>query len=88
MFNAPAVFQALITKILNKCTAFASPYMDDVIVYSETWDDHKQHIRHVLECLRRVGQTPNPDKCCWGGVTMQFLCHEVGNGNMKVWLRH
>ena len=50
--NAPAVFQALITKILTESKLFASLYMDDVIVYSEIWEEHKTHVRHVLECLR------------------------------------
>ena len=82
--NAPAVFQALMTRILADCKQFASPYMDDVIVYSETWEDHKQHVRSVLQCLRQAGLTANPDKCCWGGVTMEFLGHNVGNGSMTI----
>ena len=76
--NAPAVYQALMTRILADCKQFASPYMDDVIVYSETWEDHKQHVCSVLQCLRQAGLTANPDKCCWGGVTMEFLGHNVG----------
>ena len=41
--NAPAVFQALMMKVLAGCKEFASLYMDDVIVYSTTWDEHKEY---------------------------------------------
>ena len=34
--NATAVFQELMTKILAQYKGFASPYMDDVIIYSST----------------------------------------------------
>ena len=81
---APAVFQALMTNILTACKSFASPYMDVIIVYSETWEEHKTHVRRVLECLRQAGLTANPDKCSWGGVTMEFLGHKVGNGSMNI----
>ena len=82
--NAPSVFQALMTKILTECKEFASSYMDDVIVYSNNWDEHKQHVRKVLRCLKKVGLTANPDKCCWGGITMEFLGHKIGNGTMTI----
>ena len=82
--NAPAVFQALMTKILADCKSFASPYMDDVIIYSNSWEDHKVHIREVLSRLKKAGLTANPAKCCWGGTTMEFLGHTVGNGTMTI----
>ena len=82
--NAPAVFQALMTKILTDCKAFASPYMDNIIIYSETWTDHKRHVREVLDKLKQAELTANPNKCCWGGITMEFLGHTVGNGCMTI----
>ena len=82
--NSPAVFQALMTRILVDCKAFASPYMDDIIIYSNDWKDHKQHMREVLDRLKKVGLTANPAKCSWGGTTMEFLGHTVGNGCMTI----
>ena len=82
--NAPAVFQALMTKILADCKSFASPYMDDVIICSNSWEDHKVHIREVLSRLKKAGLTANPAKCCWGGTTMEFLGHTVGNGTITI----
>ena len=65
--NAPAVFQALMTRILTDCKTFSSPYMDDVIIYSNSWAEHKVHVREVLGRLKKAGMTANPAKCCWGG---------------------
>ena len=82
--NAPAVFQALMTKLLSDCKSFCSPYMDDVVIYCSTWEDHKKHVREVLKRLKGAGLTANPAKCNWGGTTMEFLGHRVGNGCMSI----
>ena len=83
--NAPAVFQALMTKLLSECKSFYSPYMDDVVIYSSSWEEHKVHVREVLRKLKGAGLMVNPAKCSWGGgMTMEFLGHLVGNGNMTI----
>jgi len=58
--------------------------MDDIIVFSETWEQHTQHIRQILGKLRTAGLMANPKKCRWGGRTMEFLGHQVGNGRMSL----
>ena len=45
--NAPVVFQ-LMTKLLHEYKTFCLPYMDDLIVYSSSWEDHVEHVRKVL----------------------------------------
>ena len=82
--NAPAVFQALMTQILADCKTFASPYMDDIIIYSDNWTDHKLHIREVPGRLKKAVLMANPAKCCWGGTTVEFLGHTVGKGIMTI----
>ena len=37
--NAPAVFQSLMTNILK---AFTRPYIDDVVIFSDNWEQHKK----------------------------------------------
>ena len=82
--NAPAVFQALMTKLLSEWKSFCSPYMDDVVIYSSSWEEHRVHVREVLRKLKGAGLTVNPAKCSWGGTTMEFLGHLVVNGNMNI----
>ena len=48
--NASEVFQSLMTTIMRDCTQFAPPYMDDIVIYNESWDSHKAHVCQVLQC--------------------------------------
>ena len=82
--NSSAVFQSLMTELLKDCESFARLYMDDIVIYSSTWEEYKDHVRRVLDCLRQAGLTANPAKCKWGGIYMDFLGHRVGNGSMAV----
>ena len=82
--NAPACFQSLMQKVLAKETEFATPYMDDVVIFSSSWEEHINHVGRVLESIRAAGLTVNPKKCSWGGRAVEFLGHFVGRGKMTV----
>ena len=82
--NAPAIFQELMQRVLHDTVKYATPYMDDVVIYSSTWEEHVHHIREVLTRLRAAKLTVNPSKCVWGGRTMTFLGHQVGNWKMSL----
>ena len=58
--NAPAIFQTLMEKVLKGLGAFCKVYMDDLIIFSNTWKEHVTHIRKVLAALRAAGLTANP----------------------------
>jgi len=45
------------------------PYMDDLVVFSNTWEDHLEHIHQTLHTLEEAGLTANPTKGVWGGPT-------------------
>ena len=82
--NAPAIFQELMQTILHDTTGFATAYMDDVVIYSSSWEDHVRHIKAVLDRLKAANLTVNPTKCVWGGKTMTFLGHHVGAKKMSL----
>ena len=50
--NVPALFQALMTRLLNDCKEFCSPYMDDVVIFSRSRDEHRVHVKEVLGRLK------------------------------------
>lgn len=50
--GARSTFQRLMDTILAPCHQFAAAYIDDIIIYSEAWEDHLDHLRQVLQCLR------------------------------------
>ena len=82
--NAPAVFQALMEKVLASCKGFARVYIDDVLVYSDSWEEHMNHITKVLSALCAAGLTAKPAKCQWRQKYLDYLGHRVGGGQLCV----
>ena len=82
--NAPAIFQDLMQRVLVDCREFASVYTDDIVIHSGTEEEHVEHIRLVLEALRKAGLTAKPSKCQWGSSTLEYLGQIVGKGLYNV----
>ena len=78
--GAPATFQRLTDKVVQGLETFSAVYLDDLIVFSETWEKHLQHIRAVLQRLREAGLTAKPRKCQFGMAQCAYLGHIVGSG--------
>ena len=53
--GSPTTFQRLMDVILEGMEDFSLAYIDDISVFSETWTDHLQHLRQVLETLYKEG---------------------------------
>ena len=50
LINAPATIQTLINDILKKyLDRFCIAYLDDILIYSDSIEDHKKHVRLVLK---------------------------------------
>ena len=62
---------------------FALVYIDDIIVYSNTFEDHIKHLRMVLDRIRRVNIKVKPSKCVFCKKEVEYLGHIVGNGIQK-----
>ena len=71
-------------KVLRECAEFSSVYIDDVLVYSDSWEDHVKHVKAVLQALRQIGLMAKPSKCQWGKQYLEFLGHRVGCGKVAV----
>ena len=82
--NAPAVFQRLMEVVLRGCYHCSAPYIDDIIVFSESVEEHVQHLRCVLAALRRFGLTIKEGKCQWGRSKVEYLGHMIGGGQLAV----
>ena len=71
--NAPATFQRLMDQVLVNMMDFARAYIDDVVVYSESWEEHLRHLQTVLERFWEVGLTAKPSKCEWVAASGTYL---------------
>ena len=53
--NAPLKFQSIMNEIYNPFTKFIIVYIDDVLVFSESLDQHFKHLNVFLEVTKRNG---------------------------------
>ena len=68
--GAPATFQRMMDQVIRGMHKFASAYLDDLIIFSTTWEDHFTHLRAVLSQFAMT-------ECA-------YLGHVVGNGVFKL----
>ena len=80
--GAPATFLRVMDQVLKGLQDFTSAYLDDVIVFSKTWEDHLKHIDMVLNRLREAGLTAKPVKCQFGMTHCSYLGYVVGGGEV------
>ena len=81
--GAPATFQRMMDNLLTGVQGFAAAYLDDLVIYSDTWEQHLVHLREVLLRLRRAGLTAKPSKCKLATNQCSYLGHIVGNGEVR-----
>ena len=82
LVNAPAVFTRMMRKLLDGLPRVIH-YIDDVLIFSSSWEEHVDDVRRVLEAFRDANLTARPSKCHMGCSTLEFLGHIVGNGELK-----
>ena len=70
--SAPQTFQRAMNLAL-KNTSNAACYMDDVLIFSKTIEEHKQHLEEVFKALEKADLRMNPDKCKFGLTEIEFL---------------
>lgn len=82
--NAPATFQramnALFAPYLGK---FVAVYLDDILVYSRTPEDHLQHLEQVFQLLDREQFYINLNKCKFNSTEVKFLGFIIGRDSLK-----
>ena len=82
--NAPATFQKLMNDILRPIKKqFALVYLDDVIIFSKTIEDHIKHIKYVFQLLRQEGLKIKLEKCAFLQKEVEYLGHIVTEDGIK-----
>src|SRR5260221_13621463 len=72
--NTPAVFQRFINKVLgNLLDVCVVGYLDDILIYSDSVEQHRDHVREVLRQLQEAGLYMNPKKCSFHMDTVEYL---------------
>ncbi|VDI33759.1 Hypothetical predicted protein [Mytilus galloprovincialis] len=58
---------------------FCLIYLDDIIVFSKTFEDHVQHLTAVFERLKNAGLKLHPKKCTFAKRQIKYLGHIVSS---------
>ena len=82
--NAPSHFQRTMEKVLAPVTDCAAIYIDDIIIFSSTWQEHLSHVDRVFTCFKDAGLTAKMTKCEFGKTKLQYLGHVIGSGQLAV----
>ncbi|KAL0165682.1 hypothetical protein M9458_037526, partial [Cirrhinus mrigala] len=76
--NAPAVFQALVNDVLrDMIDRFVFVYLDDILIFSPSYQDHVQHVRQVLQRLLENQLFVKVEKCEFHVKSVSFLGHII-----------
>lgn len=82
--NAPATFQRIIQRILGPLLYNgAINYLDDIIIYSETYDEHMKLLNDVLTLLVRANIKLKLSKCYFAKTEVNYLGHTVSQNAVK-----
>lgn len=80
--NAAQTFQRFVNSIFQDLN-YVYCYIDDILVASETPEQHLQHLCIVLERLAATGITINASKCMFGAEQIEFLGYLISGGGIQ-----
>ena len=76
--NAPSTFQSLMNNIFKRyLRKFVLVFFDDILIYSNSWEEHLQHVKFVLDILRSHNLFLKREKCQFGQTQIKYLGHLI-----------
>lgn len=83
--SASAIFQRILASVIKKrkLNTFTTNYIDDILVFSKTYEEHVNHVERVLQALYEQGFKLNKNKCQFAQERITYLGHEIGNNTVK-----
>ncbi|GBG80801.1 hypothetical protein CBR_g31357 [Chara braunii] len=76
--NAPATFQCLMDKVLrHQLNRFVVVYLDDILIFSKTMEEHLKHLEEVLQVLKEAQLHLNLEKSEFGRDKVIYLGHQL-----------
>lgn len=83
--NAPSIFQRPIDDVLRPYIGkFAHVYIDDVLVFSKTREEHAKHLRIIMETLYAGNMKISNEKSKFYMQKIEYLGHIISNGRIRV----
>ena len=88
LMNAPAVSQRLMQQVVMGLNPEAGPdyiavYLDDILVFSRSLEEHRNHLKQVFKRIEEVGLKLNPKKCSFACQRVEYLGHVITTQGLK-----
>ena len=80
--NAPAIIQSIMDDVLRDCATFAVVYINDILIFSDSMEEHLSHIKEVMKALKIAGLKVKPPMCQWWVRQLEYLGYEISNGQV------
>lgn len=81
LVNSAATYNRMMRKMLNGLQCVDS-YIDDIIVHTETWEEHVNSLEALFKRIKEANLTVRPTKCRFGYSKVDFLGHNLGEGEI------
>ncbi len=83
--KSPSVFQAFINDVFrDMLNQWVIVYIDDILIYSETYEEHVIHVRTVLKRLLQHQLYAKAEKCEFHQETISFLGYIISSGGVAM----
>ena len=69
--------------IFQNMRQFAGAYIDDILIYTKTLEDHLQALRNVYEKFRQESFFAGPDKCTWAQPEVEYCGFILGKHGIR-----
>jgi hypothetical protein len=83
--NAPSTFQHYVNDVLRPyLDVFCTAYIDDILIYSESLHEHRQHVKQVLGALEEAGLQLDVDKCEFHQEQVTYLGYVISTKGISM----
>ena len=85
LINAPTTYQRMMTQVLQGLNwKILLVYMDDIIIFSSTFEEHMSHLEQVFRRLSEFNLTLKPSKCTFAAERVLYLGHIISEKGVEI----
>jgi transposase InsO family protein len=83
--DSPLVFSMVMTQALHEVlNHFALVYIDDILIFSQNWPSHLNHLGQVFDKLEQAGMRMAPEKCHFAMKSVKYLGHVITKDGIAI----
>lgn len=83
--TSPAIFQRILSSIIrkHKLSDFTVNYIDDILIFSKSFEEHISHLTQLLEAIMKEGFRLKLSKCTFALDSVQYLGHIIKHNSIS-----